>query len=147
MLIILSLTLFIISPARVGAQDVQKPVAKPVDKLCRTYAQHVPEAGVRYKPGVDVRGREVTPADLDSGQAGIAVPEIVKFNITADVARRLVEKPEDSVSGATGPEPADLPEGLEMKAGIGEVAIDTETGSVYFNGVPVTERFKALCAP
>ena len=54
---------------------------------CATLARHVPSADVAYKPGVDVHGKKVAPADLP-GSNSIAVPKIVNIPITIDLAAR-----------------------------------------------------------
>jgi hypothetical protein len=55
---------------------------------CRALTRHVPAKDVEYKAGVDVRGRKVAPADLDSGYPNM-VPDEVTLDIGIDLADRL----------------------------------------------------------
>ncbi len=55
---------------------------------CRAIVAHVPADDVAFVPGVDVRGRQVAPADLDGGY-DIAVPDVVNIDIRLDLAERL----------------------------------------------------------
>ena len=55
---------------------------------CRFLVRHVPDPGVAYQPGVDVRGREVVPAEL-GGRRPIEVPETFTIDIDVYLADRL----------------------------------------------------------
>lgn len=55
---------------------------------CARLARHAPCADVAYRPGTDVRGRPVAPAELDSA-APIALPEEFVIPITFDLRDRL----------------------------------------------------------
>lgn len=55
---------------------------------CRLLVRHVPDPGVAYQPGVDVRGREVVSADL-GGRQPIKVPEAFTIDIDVYLADRL----------------------------------------------------------
>ncbi len=55
---------------------------------CRLLVRHVPDPGVEYQPGVDVRGREVVSADL-GGRQPIKVPETFTIDIDVYLADRL----------------------------------------------------------
>ncbi|MBM3567922.1 MAG: hypothetical protein FJX46_04110 [Alphaproteobacteria bacterium] len=48
---------------------------------CALLTRHVPAADVAFKPGVDVHGRPVAPADLPGG-ATVAVPNEIGIDIT-----------------------------------------------------------------
>ncbi len=45
------------------AQEANNLVLRVESAACRYVTQHVPDADVDYKPGVDVRGKNVVPAD------------------------------------------------------------------------------------
>ncbi|MFN4088149.1 MAG: hypothetical protein ACK4QW_03775 [Alphaproteobacteria bacterium] len=47
--------------------------------------EHRPEPGVAYRPGRDVGGRPVAPADL--GGPAIDLPEVPHFEVTVDLPR------------------------------------------------------------
>ncbi|MBF0267636.1 MAG: hypothetical protein HQL44_03480 [Alphaproteobacteria bacterium] len=50
---------------------------------CSRLIHHAPSADVAYKPGVDVKGRAVAPADLDGGANNIKLlPEVLEFNVS-----------------------------------------------------------------
>ncbi|CUW40443.1 protein of unknown function [Magnetospirillum sp. XM-1] len=52
---------------------------------CSRLVSHTPSADVAYKPGVDVRGRPVVPADADPKQAEFAkkvLPEVLEIPLT-----------------------------------------------------------------
>jgi len=54
-------------------------------RACRRMVRHVPDPDVTYRPGVDVRGRAVTPADLHDYSAFEAmVPDTVTFYVVLD---------------------------------------------------------------
>ena len=61
----------------------------PVDlTVCRYLPRHRPAADVEYKPGVDVRGNRVAPADLP-GSAGAMPMDRFEIPVTLDFAHRL----------------------------------------------------------
>ena len=101
---------------------------------CRWAQRHVAAADVEYRPGVDVNGRPVAPADLP-GSNNVALPKEIQIGITADIAKRFKLPPNALYAG---------------EAYIGTVAVDTLSGKVTFNGQPIdndAEReLVALCA-
>ena len=70
-------------------------------KFCRLLPAHAPDADVTYQPGVDVRGRAVVPADLNSANNPI-VPEVVKIPLSVDLVEEfdLGEQFTDQALGA-----------------------------------------------
>lgn len=88
---------------------------------CTRLVKHVPAPDVTYRPGVDVYGREVAPADLDGG-ARIAVPETIQIVIEVDLQDRFGIPANRDVYAAD--------------AMIGEVVVDAE-GRATFNGQPL----------
>ncbi len=98
---------------------------------CRWVQRHQPAADVEYKPGVDVQGRAVAPADLP-GSGGVALPQTIEIGITVDLAERF-----------------GLPKTLYgSEAYLGTVTVDGNR--VLFNGKPVTpdaeQELVALCS-
>ncbi|MBP2230623.1 hypothetical protein J2847_003928 [Azospirillum agricola] len=92
----------------------------PIDlSACQTLTRHRPAPDVEYKPGVDVRGRPVAPADLP----GSAAPAIDRFDIpvTLNLARRM------GLHVPTG--------GLRGDTQIGWLTMDGNR--LFFNGQPV----------
>ncbi|MEX0694654.1 MAG: hypothetical protein WD075_09440 [Rhodospirillales bacterium] len=55
---------------------------------CQRVVRHQASADVAYKPGVDVRGNAVAPAEA-SGGFTIPLPDVFEFNITRDLAAYL----------------------------------------------------------
>ncbi|WP_434614170.1 hypothetical protein [Azospirillum sp. B2RO_4] len=56
--------------------------------LCQRLTRHVPAADVEYRPGMDVHGRAVAPADLP-GSAGAQPPIPIDLPLSVDLARRM----------------------------------------------------------
>ncbi|GAB6053696.1 hypothetical protein JCM17960_25160 [Magnetospira thiophila] len=54
---------------------------------CQSLVEHRPSDDVTYRPGVDVRGRPVAPADLNGGSP-LQLPERINIPITIDLAER-----------------------------------------------------------
>ena len=51
---------------------------------CRRVVAHVAAADVEYRPGVDVRGRKVAPADL-GGTPQVEIPGTITFDLQLDL--------------------------------------------------------------
>ena len=88
---------------------------------CARLAAHHPDPGVEYKPGQDVHGRYVAPADLP-GQGGISLPDKIEFDLKLN--------PLDYA-----PQPKAPPGALQNTgANLGHVEVDLATGRAKFNG-------------
>ncbi len=90
---------------------------------CSKLVQHVPAPGVEYKPGVDVEGNPVAPADL-GGTPVIKMPEVVHIPITVDIAKRY---------GI--PATSNL---FKPEAYIGSARVNIQDGRAWFNGQPLS---------
>tara|TARA_B100000029_G_scaffold278867_1_gene273152 strand:+ start:2565 stop:2948 length:384 start_codon:yes stop_codon:yes gene_type:complete len=98
--------------------DAQESRIVVSEEDCRRLVRHSPSADVEYKPGVDVRGKSVAPADLP-GSASIKMPDKFEFDITLQVFERLGR---------------DVPKGLnESQLAVARVSVDGR-GNVSFNG-------------
>ena len=67
------------------AQQVLSPLATHVvisGQDCQRLVRHVPAPDVAYKPGVDVHGKPVAPADLPGSAGGYQLPDHIEFNYT-----------------------------------------------------------------
>lgn len=64
------------------------PKARITKRDCKRVIRHQARADVAYKPGVDVRGNPVAPADA-SGGFTIPLPDVFEFNITKDLTTYL----------------------------------------------------------
>jgi hypothetical protein len=85
---------------------------------CSQLVSHVASSDVAYRPGVDVNGNAVAPADLNA-QPQIAVPDVISIPVTIDLATNL---------GIDTP--------FLARPTVGEVQI-TRDGRVTFNGQPI----------
>jgi len=111
----LLLAALILAPASAAAQA-------PVElAVCRYLPRHTPTPDVQYRPGVDVHGRPVAPADLP-GSAGAAPMERFEIPVTLRFARRL---------GFATPGADALPATTE----IGRLTVQGDR--ILFNGQPI----------
>jgi hypothetical protein len=93
----------------------QKTTITGVD--CRKLVRHQPAPDVAYKPGVDVKGRKVAPADINDAPQ-IKVPEVITFDAAVDLRRFGI------------PNSSPL---FQPNVGIGRVDVQQD-GRVFFNG-------------
>jgi len=117
-MILLLMMMLAASPA--GAQGLDMDI-----NICRAMALHLPDAGVVYKPGVDVHGNPVVGADLNPSP--MKLPENFSFDITVDVMQHMGVQ---------------SPEGLEGKAPIGRIDVQPD-GRMFFNGQPLEGEAEA----
>ncbi len=102
-------TCLLMVAATASAEEVRVTVTR---QDCARLIRHTPSADVAYQPGVDVKGREVAPADLPGSGADLKVlPEVLEFTIavnpvgwgervTAQKAKAAAEKSlADSIQG------------------------------------------------
>lgn len=95
-----------------------QPTVQITESDCSRLVTHVAAADVNYRPGVDVNGNAVAPADLNP-QPQIAVPEVISIPVTIDLATDL---------GIDTP--------FLARPSVGEVQV-TRDGRVSFNGQPI----------
>ena len=113
--------------------------------------QHRPADDVTYKPGVDVRGKPVVPADLNSS-GGITLPEEIHIQIGIDLADRLARRragtPPAPMPGLPGPPSAEpvtrpvLP--FEGKGHLGVLSV--KGNDVFWNGERIAPQEELLLA-
>ena len=106
----------------------EKPYVDPsVCKAMIAYNSNEAE----YKAGVDVHGKPVVAADLQSSV--VQMPEEYSFPLTVDIAEYMG---------------MDIPAGLEGNFRIGEVTLKND-GAVLYNGKPLegetAQSLKTLC--
>lgn len=110
---------------------------------CRKLATHRPSDDVTYKPGVDVHGKAVAPADLNGGYASM-VPDEITIPISIDLADRLGRARARS-QGDANPTTVDRP----LLPYAGQVPLGTVTikgNDVLWNGEPLAPRDEATLA-
>ena len=117
------------------AQDTSSRLLAISDRDCQRLVLHRPDADVYYKPGVDVRGNPVAPADVP-GQARIAVPGEITIRVTVDLLQR---------HGV----PAESPLAPRGEAAVGTVVYDTLSGRLTYDGQalndPEQDALAAAC--
>ncbi len=95
---------------------------------CQRLVVHTASADAEFRPGVDVAGRPVAPADL-SGSPSIALPEQIAITIAIELDERIG-------LGQGGRYKGTMP--------IGEVTV--RDGRVYFDGQLLADRNQAAIA-
>lgn len=95
---------------------------------CRILPEHKAANDVTYKPGVDVRGKAVVPADINADPMGISTQTVV-VPLTVDLAKRLQNQ---NIAG------------LEMEGTLGFLEI-APSGRITYNGQDLTSQVHALC--
>ncbi len=119
--------LFLLAAAPAAAHETATVTITRAD--CARLVKHVPGPDVAYRPGVDVYGREVAPADLN-GAPRIELPETILIDIEIDLLRRF---------GI----PAN-PALYDPDAEVGEVLY--KDGRFTFNGRPLQDQAQAELA-
>ncbi len=108
-------------PASAEANESEVIVIDPDG--CQYLTLHEPAPDVAYRPGVDVDGRPVAPADLDD-TGRIEVPEVYETYIVVRLNRAI-----------NIPAGSNLEKIENSEIAIGKVTV--EDGTVYFDGVPL----------
>ncbi len=109
--------LIVTADSALAAQD---PVLRIAQADCARLVRHQPAPDVAYQPGIELRGREVVPADLEGG-VSVEAPRHFLVPIEIDLADRL---------GI----PAS-PDNFQADAFIG--VIEVRGKRAYFNGQPL----------
>jgi len=91
---------------------------------CQLLMRHAMAPDVTYRPGVDVQGRAVAPADLPSDSM-LNLPRDIPINI---------EIPVSTLLGRNSPYLT-----RDAKIQVGQVVVQQD-GRVLFNGQPVTDE-------
>jgi hypothetical protein len=92
---------------------------------CQKLVQYRPDPGVAYKPGVDVHGNPVAPADLPGSASRVPIPKQVEFDISFNPLKGAMRRRFN-----------------QTELHVGTVRYDLGTGEVTFNGVPLTNAQK-----
>ena len=89
---------------------------------CKQLVAHHPDPGVDYKPGVDIHGKYVAPADLP-GQPDFKLPDKIQFDLRINPL-------------AYAPQQGNAPAGAFSNTGtnIGHVEVDLLSGQAKLNG-------------
>jgi len=92
----------------------------------RLIVEHVPGPGVAFRPGVDVYGNAVAPADLPGGPR-ITLPQVIRIRLQVDLETYL----------GIAPQP-----GVDPDVELGRITV--RGTRVYFNGTPLDEPHRSF---
>jgi hypothetical protein len=122
---------FLIGVMIIAGSPVFAQTITVTDRDCAQIVDYVASADVNYKPGVDVYGRPVAPADLNA-QPQVQMPQSFIFDANIDLRKY----------GIPSSSPFLLP-----SVNAGRIRVEDGGRSVYFNDQPVgsTEQ-QALAA-
>jgi hypothetical protein len=101
---------------------------------CTRLVAHHPDASVEYKPGTDVHGRYVAPADLPN-QNSIKLPDKIEFDLRLNPL-------------AYAPQPGNAPAGAFQNTGtnLGHVEVDLLSGQAKLNGHALDDEQTSIVA-
>jgi hypothetical protein len=109
--------------ATVSAATAADNAATISEADCRYLVRHVPGDDVAYKPGVDVHGRKVAPADLEP-ERRLKVQNDVTVELNIPLEMFLKEKTPKYLGAAD--------------VNVGTVLVDRRTGQITYNGQVVS---------
>jgi hypothetical protein len=92
---------------------------------CLNLVEYRPDPDVAYRPGLDVRGKPVVPADLPGSSMAVRLPDQVEFDISFNPLKGKSRRR----FGQT-------------ELYVGTVRYDLTTGEATFNGNPLTNPEK-----
>lgn len=116
---------------------------------CSKLVQHQPADDVTYKPGVDVNGKAVVPADLRGGY-NMQIPEEINIQIGIDLADRLAlrdarrNNATPVIPGLPPSAPTRKVQPYEGKAAMGTLTI--RGNEAYWNGERIASQDEVLLA-
>jgi hypothetical protein len=111
---------------------------------CTKLVQHQPADDVTYKPGVDVRGKPVAPADLGGG-TNMQIPDEIDIHIGIDLADRMAWR--GSAASAIPGLPPSGPTRRVLPYEEASVGMLTIIGNdAYWNGERIAPQDEALLA-
>lgn len=116
----LALSMVLMMPGQARAADTEIQISK---RDCQQLVRHQASADVEYKPGVDVRGREVVPADVGGTQPKLRLPNQLTIDIGIDLGKRL------GIGGGGNQ--------FSSNVSIGKVTFDRRSGQITFNDQPI----------
>lgn len=108
---------------------------------CQRIVSHKPSADVEYRPGVDVHGKAVVPADLGGGY-GMTLPESIDIQIGVDLADRLALR--DNRNKGKGPDPVRKVMPFAGYAPLGTLSV--RGNDLYWNDQRLQPQDEALLA-
>jgi hypothetical protein len=124
----------VLMPLAAAAEDIP---FSPKD--CQQLVHHVPNADVEYKPGVDVHGNAVAPADMGGGYQ-LDLPQTIDIQIGVDLADRLGLR--DAKKHGAPPARRAMP--FSGYAPLGTLSI--KGNEAYWNGARITPQDEVVLA-
>lgn len=112
---------------------------------CQRLVRHVTRPDVAYRPGANLRGEHVVPADV-APRLRPRLPDRIVIDITVDVCERVDPVTGRKLCRSLVPSPGGPVEKqrYEAEAAIGTVTVAGDGRRVYLNGVPLTDEPAAL---
>jgi len=121
MILIPIATVILLLSTATNVQAAKDTAVRITKSDCIQIVDHHPSADVAYKPGVDVRGRKVVPADVEaSPDLKNLVPEVIEFPVALN--------PLKGGAARFG----------ETSLDVGKVSFDMKSRRATFNGRPLT---------
>ena len=129
----------ILSLQPVYAQQVLSSLAAPVSvngAACRRAVAYVPPPDVAYKPGVDVHGKAVAPADLPGSRMDFVIPETIQFNFSINPTNY-------GLTATQAQQKSQLVTGNNSSLPVAAIAFDLARNQLTINGHPLTNSDQA----
>jgi hypothetical protein len=128
MLRLLMLSTVLIGSGYVGVSAIAAEY-EDTQKICALLPAYHSGADASYKPGVDVRGNAVAPANVDGRP--VIVKNVVRIPVTVDLAQRF-----------------NIPNFNQQELGtpLGMVEVDINNGTVTYNGENLTDNAMTVCS-
>jgi hypothetical protein len=117
---------FFLSLALLAVPALAADAPRPSPDFCKALVKHVPDADVAYRPGVDVHGNPVAPADLP-GNPTLELPDKITIPLTANLMKTLNFNANE------------YPFTLMKRDDINMGTLTLEGDRVSFNGKPLTD--------
>ncbi len=114
---------------------------------CKRLLVHGVRPDVAYKPGVDVRGKKVAPADY-AGDIKLKLPDDYAFDIPVDI-RRFMGGPAADAKAHAAPSKQAFEKAARIGAGqatVGTVRYNINSGRLTFNGQSLTPEARTELA-
>ncbi len=109
--------ILLVSASMAVADDIKITIT---EKNCQRVEKHIARSDVAFKPGVDVHGRPVTPADVNDNR--LVLPESIVIDLSLPLADLY----------APGNTPPDALKNAEVK--MGKLDYNLLSGKLLFNG-------------
>lgn len=129
--------LLLLVPVKAQAQEnVNQPLTITVprietkEQLCKTVQAHNPADDVNYKPGVDVYGNPVVPADVNQ-TVNLEIMDPVQIPIVVNLLEGLDVPP--------------AVEGLELDAQVSTIKVYSD-GQIEYNGRKIENQVLIMCS-